>query len=71
MSVRLVLKPHPNCKKYGEMIDIMSMDSDLPWASVHIDTFRQIGVNPENELHNLLWKDKRTVAVTLNIEDVS
>lgn len=70
MAITLTLKPHPACKARGELIDIFSNDTSIPWASVHIDTFHISGTkSSENELYQRLYANMETVRVTLVIED--
>ena len=72
MEVTITLKPHPACKGWGELIDIYSSDGGpIPWASVHIDAFHQNGTqSSDNELYQLLYAEKKTVKVRLEIIEV-
>lgn len=63
--MKLILKPHPNCKQYGEMIDIFTDEGGLPWGTVHIDAFYQDGDNT-NIYHDLYFK-KAVVTVKLKM----
>lgn len=68
-KVKLILKPHPACGKYGEMVDIFSENGGLPWASVHIDTFGTPGIRQgDNQIYKLLYHNMETVTVTLTID---
>ena len=65
--MKLTLKPHPACKKHGEVIDIFA-DGDLPWASVHIDTFFTRDPDAKEKIYDALYYRLETVIVTLTVE---
>ena len=65
--MKLTLKPYPLCTTRGELIDIFTESSSLPWATVHIDTFFTRDES-DKEIYKALYYRLETVVVTLTVE---
>lgn len=65
--MKLTLKPHPLCKKHGELIDVFAENGDLPWATVHIDTFFTRNADDKEKIYDALYYRMETVEVSLAI----
>ena len=67
--MKIVLKPHPACKKENnEVIDIYNGSDGmgmLPFASVHIDLFWNAY---DRELYERLYRNGESLTVSLVIE---
>ena len=65
--MKLTLKPHPLCKKHGELIDVFTENGDLPWATVHIDTFFTVDASDKEKIYDALYYRMEAVEVELTI----